>query len=135
VPDNLTSGASDLGSVNDICRQSGVGWSGDTAILLQRVMPLAKILGPALAGPQERNYDRARRRYYASRFSLFVSYGVNSAATMPGPASVRSLAKKRGPVYDLWPIGLGRYARHALGIIPGETYRKPQAASCKRSLE
>jgi len=25
-------------------RQSGVGWSGDTAILLQRVMPLAKIL-------------------------------------------------------------------------------------------
>jgi len=35
----------------------GRGWSGDTAILLQRVMPLAKILGPALAGPQERNYD------------------------------------------------------------------------------
>jgi len=26
-------------------RDSGVGWSGDTAILLQRVMPLAKILG------------------------------------------------------------------------------------------
>jgi len=25
----------------------------------------------------------------------------------------------------LWPIGLGRYARHALGIIPGETYREP----------
>jgi len=25
-------------------RDSGVGWSGDTAILLQRVMPLAKIL-------------------------------------------------------------------------------------------
>ena len=73
--------------------------------------------------------DRARRRYYASRFSLFVSYGVNSTATMPGPASVRSLAKKRGPVYDLWPIGLGRYARHALGIILGETYQKPQAAS------
>ena len=24
-----------------------------------------------------------------------------------------------------WSIGLGRYARHALGIIPGETYRKP----------
>ena len=70
-------------------------------------------------------YDRARRRYYASRFSLFVSYGVNSTATMPGPASVRSLAKKRGPVYDLWPIGLGRYARHALGIILGETYQKP----------
>ena len=56
-------------------------------------------------------YDRARRRYYASRFSLFVSYGVNSTATMPGPASVRSLARKRGPVYDLWPIGLGCYAR------------------------
>ena len=44
-------------------------------------------------------YDRARRRYYASRFSLFVSYGVNSTATMPGPASVRSLIRKRGPVY------------------------------------
>jgi len=28
-------------------------------------------------------------------------------------------------VYELWPIGLGRYARHALGIIPGETYREP----------
>jgi len=25
-------------------RDSGVGWSGDTEILLQRVMPLAKIL-------------------------------------------------------------------------------------------
>ena len=25
-----------------------------------------------------------------------------------------------------WPIGLGRYARHALGIISGETYREPQ---------
>ena len=80
-------------------------------------------------------YDRARRRYYASRFSLFVSYGVNSTATMPGPACVGSLIRMRGPVYDLWPIGLGRYARHALGIIPGETYRKPQAASYKRSLE
>jgi len=36
-----------------------------------------------------------------------------------------------------WSIGLGRYARHALGIIPGETYRKPasnklQAASSKQ---
>ena len=31
----------------------------------------------------------------------------------------------------LWPIGLERYARHALGIIPGETYREPQAASVK----
>jgi len=45
-------------------------------------------------------YDRARGRYYASRFSLFLSYGVNSTATMPGPASVRSLARKRGPVYE-----------------------------------
>ena len=44
--------------------------------------------------------DRARRRYYASRFSLFVSYGVNSTATTPGPACVRSLARKRGPVYE-----------------------------------
>jgi len=26
----------------------------------------------------------------------------------------------------LWPIGLECYARHALGIIPGETYREPQ---------
>tara|TARA_R100000654_G_scaffold11080_1_gene24286 strand:+ start:389 stop:559 length:171 start_codon:yes stop_codon:yes gene_type:complete len=38
----------DLGSVNAPPpldhRDSGVGWSGDTAILLQRVMPLAKIL-------------------------------------------------------------------------------------------
>ena len=25
-----------------------------------------------------------------------------------------------------WPTGLGRYARHALGIISGETYREPQ---------
>jgi len=24
-----------------------------------------------------------------------------------------------------WSNGLGRYARNALGIIPGETYRKP----------
>ena len=70
-------------------------------------------------------YDRARRRYYASRFSLFVSYGVNSTATMPGLACVRSLIRKRGLVYDLWPIGLGRYARHALGITPGETSRGP----------
>ena len=31
----------------------------------------------------------------------------------------------------MWPIGLDRYARHALGIIPGETYREPQAASFK----
>jgi len=31
-----------------------------------------------------------------------------------------------------WPIGLDRYARHALGIIPGETYREPQAASFKQ---
>ena len=30
-----------------------------------------------------------------------------------------------GPANNLWPIGLGRYARHALGIIPGETYREP----------
>ena len=38
----------DLGSVNAPPpldhRDSGVGWSGGTAILLQRVMPLAKIL-------------------------------------------------------------------------------------------
>ena len=33
---------------------------------------------------------------------------------------------------NLWPIGLGRYARHALGIIPGETYREPQAPSSKQ---
>ena len=26
----------------------------------------------------------------------------------------------------LWPIGLGRYARHALDIILGETYQEPQ---------
>ena len=31
-----------------------------------------------------------------------------------------------------WPIGLYRYARPALGIIPGETYREPQAASFKQ---
>ena len=30
-----------------------------------------------------------------------------------------------GPANNLWPIGLGRYARHALGIISGETYREP----------
>ena len=57
-------------------------------------------------------YDRARRRYYASRFSLFVSYGVNSTATMPGPASVRSLARKRGPVYDnSWKLQAASYKR------------------------
>ena len=43
--------------------------------------------------------DQARRRYYASRFSLFVSYGVNSAATMLGPGCVGSLIRMRGPVY------------------------------------
>ena len=32
----------------------------------------------------------------------------------------------------LWPIGLGRYARHALGIILGETYQEPQASSSER---
>jgi len=32
---------------------------------------------------------------------------------------------------SVWPIGLDRYARHALGIIPGETYREPQASSFK----
>ncbi len=26
----------------------------------------------------------------------------------------------------LWPIGLGRYARHALDIMLGETYQQPQ---------
>ena len=46
-----------------------------------------------------------------------------------GPVGVR--ARKPRGLYELWPIGLGRYARHALGIIPGETYREPQAASRK----
>ena len=32
---------------------------------------------------------------------------------------------EEGPANNLWPIGLGRYARHALGIISGETYREP----------
>jgi len=32
----------------------------------------------------------------------------------------------------LWPIGLGRYARHALDIMLGETYQQPQASSVKR---
>jgi len=79
-------------------------------------------------------YDRARRRYYASRFSLFVSYGVNSTATMPGPASVRSLAKKRGPVYGFVAHWSWMLCAAALGIIPGETYRKPQAASYKLAV-
>jgi len=34
----------------------------------------------------------------------------------------------------MWPIGLGRYARHALGIIPGETYREPQVTSQFRMI-
>jgi hypothetical protein len=32
----------------------------------------------------------------------------------------------------MWPIGLDCDARQALGIIPGETYREPQASSSKR---
>ena len=57
-------------------------------------------------------YDRARRRYYASRFSLFVSYGVNSAATMLGPGCVRSLIRMRGPVYDnSWKLQAASYKR------------------------
>jgi len=44
--------------------------------------------------------DQARRRYYASRFSLFVSYGRVAPATMLGPAGVRSLIRKRRPVYE-----------------------------------
>jgi len=32
----------------------------------------------------------------------------------------------------LWPIGLGRYARHALDIMLGETYQQPQATSRKQ---
>ena len=43
--------------------------------------------------------DQARRRYYASRFSLFVSYGRVAPATMPGPACASSLIRMRGPVY------------------------------------
>ena len=48
IGDRMLSAKMDLGSVNAPPpldhRQSGVGWSGDTEILLQRVMPLAKIL-------------------------------------------------------------------------------------------
>ena len=38
------------------------------------------------------------------------------------------------PANNLWPIGLGCDARHALGIIPGETYREPQATSQFRMI-
>ena len=91
----------DLGSVNAPPplehRQSGVGWS---CIAPESKFSYCFRTGKAQATRKEFMIDdRARRRYYASRFSLFVSYGVNSTATMPGPASVRSLAKKRGPVY------------------------------------
>ena len=34
----------------------------------------------------------------------------------------------------LWPIGLGRYARHALDIMLGETYQQPQK-KIKRASE
>ena len=34
-----------------------------------------------------------------------------------------------------WPIGLGRYARHALGIISGETYREPQTMMKRTSVQ
>jgi hypothetical protein len=33
--------------------------------------------------------------------------------------------------FELWPIGLDCDARQALGIMAGETYRQPQAASYK----
>ena len=38
----------------------------------------------------------------------------------------------RQPANKLWPIGLGRYARHALDIMLGETYQQPQASSVER---
>ena len=35
----------------------------------------------------------------------------------------------------MWPIGLGRYARHALDIIPGETYRKPHIIKKEKQMK
>ena len=56
---------------------------------------------------------------------------IRKVATILGPVALASLIRIAQLVYELWPIGLGRYARHALGIIPGETYREPQASSGK----
>ena len=98
MPDNLTSGAKDLGSV---VVSNGVGMSSRRNPLATKQLVLRK---------EFMMYDRARRRYYASRFSLFVSYGVNSAATMPGPGYVRSLIRMRGPVYDnSWKLQAASY--------------------------
>ena len=70
-----------------------------------------------------------QRPNLASGISLYVSddpRGSNVCVTSP-----RRVLWSRGADgnMNLWPIGLGRYARHALGIIPGETYREPQASS------
>ena len=41
---------------------------------------------------------------------------------------------EEGPANNLWPIGLGRYARHALDIMLGETYQQPQVVEDFGSL-
>ena len=43
----------------------------------------------------------------------------------PASAVKEDLTCSGSSLPKLWPIGLGRYARHALGIILGETYQEP----------
>ena len=81
----------DLGSVNAPPlehRQSGVGWSGDTAILLQRVMPLAKILGPALTGPQE------RIKIYEKKTWISISKSIGAALALARGQRLQATSRK-----------------------------------------
>jgi len=50
---------------------------------------------------------------------------IRKVATILGPVTLSHLISERCWCMNKWPIGLGRYARHALGIISGETYREP----------
>ena len=52
---------------------------------------------------------------------------IRKVASILGPVTLSHLISERcWYMNKLWPIGLGRYARHALDIMLGETYQQPQ---------
>ena len=77
---------------------------------------------------------------HAARLMKFLS--VRNRASGPGnigsnefalaSAVKEDLTCSGSSLPNLWPIGLGRYARHALDIMLGETYQQPQASSVER---
>jgi hypothetical protein len=70
-------------------------------------------------------YDLEKASKSAPGISLYVSDDPKGSNEVLGPDAPSFPDQDGALVYELWPIGLGRYARHALGIISGETYREP----------